>query len=104
MSQQPPQQFGSVPRWDDEDPLIAKYIEAHPGKPDASNARLKDYGYSVWSLVYNLQGTNSNVARVASDYQIPEEAVLAALAFYRHHPAAIDLKILEHDVYFGVRA
>ena len=104
MSQQPPTRLEPARGWQDEDPLVAQYIEPHPHKHGAGDARLAGYGYSVWILISELQASDNDIARVAHDYQVPEKALQAVLAFYRQHPAAIDAKILEHDVYFGVRA
>ena len=104
MSQQPPRQSEPARGWHDEDSLIDKYIEPHPHKHGAGDARLAGLGYSVWGLIMELQAYDNDMDRVAQDYQVSEEAIRAVLAFYRRHPAAIDAKILEHDVFFGVRA
>ena len=74
--------------------LITRYIELNPQRPGIDRARLKDYGVSVWALIgYLKQATGGDIARVAADYDVPIEAVEAALAYYRRHPAAIDARI-----------
>ena len=77
-----------------DDELITRYIELNPQRPGIDRARLKDYGVSVWALIgYLKQATGGDIARVAADYDVPIEAVEAALAYYQPHPAAIDARI-----------
>ena len=55
-------------------------------------ARVKQ-GPNVWVLVRYLRAVNGDVSQAAEDYQIPEEAVRAALDFYHAHKKAIDARI-----------
>lgn len=80
--------------------LIAKYIEPDPLRPGTMHARLGDYGVSVWALVAYYQAAQGDIDLVAADYDLPREAVEAALAFYRQHKASIDARIAEHDAAF----
>ena len=70
--------------------LIARWIEPHPWKGSAAEARLKDSKISVWAIIGQLRAEGRDVPRVAEDYDIPVEAVEAALAYYREHRAVID--------------
>ncbi len=70
--------------------LIARWIEPHPWKGGAAEARLKDSKISVWAIIGQLGGEDGDVRRVADDYDVPAEAVEAALAYYREHRAVID--------------
>lgn len=55
-------------------------------------ARVK-HGPDVWVLVRYLRAVDGDVSQAAEDYQIPEDAVRAALDFYRAHKKAIDGRI-----------
>jgi uncharacterized protein (DUF433 family) len=76
-----------------EDQLINTYIEVNPHKPWLAEARLKDYGVPVWAIVGHLPAVEDDVEQVAADYEIPIEAVNAALAFYHRHQALIDARL-----------
>lgn len=78
------------------DALIAEYIEQHPDRPGKDEARLKQYGISVWAIIGHWRG-DGNAARVAADYEIPTEAVEAALAYYERHKAIIDNRLAAND-------
>lgn len=73
--------------------LIARWIEPHPWKGGAAEARLTEGKVSVWAIIGQLGGDTDDpaaIAVVAGDYDVPPEAVAAALAYYREHRAAID--------------
>ena len=70
--------------------LIARWIEPHPWKGSAAEARLKDSKIAVWAIIGQLRAEGRDVPRVAGDYGIPVEAVEAALAYYHQHNAVID--------------
>lgn len=75
------------------DALIAQYIEENPYRSGPANARLVHYAVPVWALVGYLDDVHRDVNRVAADYDLPVDAVLAALAYYEKHRAAIDARI-----------
>jgi uncharacterized protein (DUF433 family) len=83
----------------DED-LIARYIVPHPTKTGVDQAVLAGYNVSVWALVGYLRGTDGTIERVATDYDLPIEAVEAAMAYYRRHQALIDSRIAVNDAAF----
>jgi len=76
-----------------EEQLIEQYIELNPHKPWLAEARLKEYGIAVWALVGYLPAVEGDVNRVAADYEIPREAVDAALAYYHRHQSLIDARL-----------
>jgi uncharacterized protein (DUF433 family) len=89
----------------DADALITKYIEENPRFPGPARAWLRESGVPVWALVGHLQQalggdaghpTDEQVARVAHDYDLPREAVEAALAYYRRHPRPINELIADN--------
>ncbi len=69
--------------------LIARYIAPHPTKPGADQVIIADDGVSVWALIGYLRGTDQNAQRVAADYDLPLEAVEAAVAYYQQYKALI---------------
>jgi uncharacterized protein (DUF433 family) len=88
----------AVPLDDDEDALIARYIEPNPHKPAVEEARLTDYGISVWAIMgYYLLALNRDVDEVARAYDVPREAVEAAIAYYRRHQCAIDTRLAANE-------
>ncbi len=80
------------------DALIAAYIEPDPHHPGADDVRLKHYGVSVWAIVGYWKANGRDSARVTAEYDIPIEAVEAALAYYRQHQAVIDNRLDANDL------
>ena len=76
-----------------DDELITKYLEPDPNRSGRFDVRLKNYGVHVWALVGYHHATAANVDKVADAYRLPREAVEAAFAYYRRHPAVIDARI-----------
>ena len=80
-----------------DDELIERWIEPDPNRPWVGEAVLRDYGVHVWALIgYYLQAVDQDAAEVAHDYDIPREAVEAALAFYRRHQCEIDVRLAQN--------
>lgn len=77
-----------------EQALIERYIDPnwdrYGGRADA---RL-NVGVPVWSLVGYLRVFNGDVDQVAAAFEIPREAVEAALAYYRRNKNYIDARFL----------
>lgn len=78
--------------------LIARYIEENPTKPGSADARLIGYGVPVWALIGYLPAVGGQARKVAADYDLPVEAVEAALAYYEQHRAVIDARIAANRV------
>jgi uncharacterized protein (DUF433 family) len=76
-----------------DDDLIAKYIEPNPNRPGADEVRLAPYGQSVWAIIGDYRVVEGDVQEVAADYDLPVEAVEAALAYYRRHKDIIDNRL-----------
>jgi uncharacterized protein (DUF433 family) len=74
--------------------LIERSIEPSPHKPGEAEARLREYGISVWALIDYWYGVDFDKSVVARDYDIPLESVDAALAYYKAHKAIIDARIV----------
>lgn len=88
----------------DDDALIDAYVEVDPRRPDPGEARLAGYGYPVWIVIDALAAADQDVIRVTRDYELPEDAVQAALAFYRRHREAIDAQARANAAVFGAYA
>ena len=80
--------------------LIECHIEADPHRLGPGEARLKAFGVPVWALVGHMNAVHGERKRVAEDYEVPEEAVSAALAYYDQHRAAIDARLLANAASF----
>lgn len=81
----------------DEGSLITRYIEPDPYRLGPADVRLKDSGVHVWAIVGDyLFDAAQDTSVVSHDYGVPVEAVLAALAYYRHNKAAIDVRLAEN--------
>ncbi len=72
-------------------------IALDPHRPGRHRARLVHYGRPIWALIAYLQGNNWDVPQTARDYDLPEEAVRAAVAYYEADPQYIDAFLLLLD-------
>jgi len=78
----------------DDDGRIARWIALDPLRPWPAEARIRDFGVPVWALIGHYRyATGHDVERVATDYELPLEAVEAALAYYGRHQAEIDARL-----------
>lgn len=79
-----------------EEQLIRRYVDPNWDRYPSgrADARLRDFGVPVWALVGHLRAVGNDVDRVAADYELPREAVDAALAFYRRHKDLIDARLI----------
>jgi uncharacterized protein (DUF433 family) len=83
----------------DDDPLIQTYIEPNPNKSGADEVRIRGYGTSVWAIIgYLDSGDEKELAAIAHGFQIPLEAVQAAVEYYRRHKAIIDNRLAANRV------
>lgn len=73
--------------------LIARWIEPDPRRPGPAEARLRDAKVAVWAIIGYLQMVGEDRRRAAAAYDIPLEAVEAAVAYYREHRAAVDARL-----------
>lgn len=88
----------------DDDALIDAYVVVDRRRAGPGGARLATYGYPIWILIDALGAADQDLVRVAGDYEIPEEAVRAAIAFYRRHRDAIDARARANADFFLARA
>ncbi len=76
--------------------LLDGYIHFDPAESGVDQARVAPADVPVWVIVAQLEGADGDVAQVAEDYELPREAVEAALIFYRRNRAAIDARRAEN--------
>ncbi len=69
------------------------YIEPNPHRPGPAEAHLVDSAVPVWALIGHYQATGRDPQYVADSYEVPLDAVLAALAHYRQHQATFDARL-----------
>jgi len=73
--------------------LISRYIEPNPHHPGPADVRLKESCVPVWAIIGHYQATGRDPEYVAASYEIPLEAVEAALAYYRQYQAVIEARL-----------
>ena len=78
---------------DHRDGRIRTWLEPDPRRGGADEVRLKNFCISVWAIVGYWKANGGDAARVASDYDVPVEAIDAALAWYQRHRDVIDARL-----------
>jgi hypothetical protein len=104
VSRSPISSIDSASHRSSSDELIARFIAPHPHRAGVADFWLPKYGYSVWILADALNDLNGDKERVASEYELPEEAVEAVAYYYERHREAIDAKILVNALSFNATA
>ena len=87
---------------ENEQQLIERWIDPGSRQYGRAEARLKRYGVSVWVLMSYWYYGQGDIDVVAGAYNLPREAVEAALAYYRQHQKYIDARILLNEDAFDV--
>lgn len=78
--------------------LIDDYIEQDPLTLGVGGARTRREAIPVWALIGYLEAASGDINRVTEDYEIPADAVRAAIAYYRRHPIIIQAFILDNEL------
>jgi uncharacterized protein (DUF433 family) len=73
--------------------LIQEWIERNPHHPGRDDVRIRGEGVPVWALIGYLHAASGDIERVAADYRIARDAVLAAIACYQRNTAIIDARL-----------
>jgi len=74
--------------------MIDQYIEQSPYELGRENARLKGRRISVPTLVTALLYQGGDLYAVAEEYEIPVEAVRAAIWYYGQNKLVVDARLL----------
>lgn len=80
--------------------LISQYIVLPEDDLGTERARLQPAGVSVWVLMQRLQQGEA-LDELAREYDVPVDAVYAAIAYYERHRAVIDAQIALVDAAFA---
>ena len=82
----------------DEQPLIEKHVDLNYNRfGGRADARLKESGVSVWAIVTYLGIYDGDVNEVARIYELSQEEMDAALAYYRRNKKYVDARILLNE-------
>ena len=73
--------------------LIARWIQPDAHDANPAEAVLAEYGVPIWALIGHLRVVDGDVAEVAADYEVPCEAVDAAVAYYHKHQHLIEARL-----------
>ena len=73
-----------------EQELVTHWIEPHPHKAGLAEVVLAEYYVPIWALIGTLRMVDGDIAEVAEGYDLPREAVEAAVAYYQQHQEVID--------------
>ncbi len=73
--------------------MIARHVYLDLRHPNPAEARLVDSGVNVWALVGYRDANLAGLVEIAAAYELAEDAVRAAFAFYRRHRCAINGRI-----------
>ena len=79
-----------------DDELIERYFDADWDSDGWSRAeaRLRDYGVSVAGLIINRRVNGYSLDELAESFDLPREAVDAAMAYYRKNKKYVDARVL----------
>ena len=80
--------------WDDSSQSTSR----QPYRPGIADAILAEYGVPVWALVGAIRLAGATPDEVTEGYEVPREAVDAALAYYQRHRLVIDARIAANNV------
>ncbi len=80
------------------DDLIDTYIAADPYRPGIADAVIRDFGVHVWAIIGAILLAGATLDEVAQDYELPRNAVLAALAYYRRYRPIIMARMNANNV------
>lgn len=80
------------------DRLIERYVRPDAHRPGLDRARVVVGRRSVpiWAVIGNLRG-GGGIGETGDAYDLPEEAVAAAVAYYARHRRLIDHRLAVND-------
>lgn len=78
---------------DDRQLLVEQHLEPDPHKIGPAEVRLRSTGAPVWAIIGHLPAVAGDVNQVAHDYEVPVEAVIAAIVYYQQHKDIIDWRL-----------
>lgn len=81
--------------------LITRWIEPNPHKPGSAEALVLPRRVSVWAVVGQIELEHGRLQNVAEAYDLPAEAVEAAVSYHERHRAEIDARIARNRAFFA---
>ena len=81
----------------DDAALIKRHIETNPYRPGPDDVRLVDSAVPVWALIGHWKAVGRDAAQVVHDYEVSEEEMDAAMAYYRKHRAVINGRLAANN-------
>lgn len=73
--------------------LVETHITPHLHKAGLSEVVLRGRQVPVWAIIGHLMSMPGDIDQVAEDYDVPDEAVVAALLFYADNKVIIDERL-----------
>ena len=83
-----------------EEQLVARWIEPNPQRAGVAEAWVLPGCVSAWVIIGQLKLEYWKAEVVAGEYELPLEAINAAIAYYHRHQDAIDTRIAESRAFF----
>ncbi len=84
---------GSALMGDEAQQLIDRFIRLTPERPVPEEAVVLPSAVKVWAVIGDLRTNGGDVVCTAAGYDLPEEAVRAAIAYYERHRMLIDNRL-----------
>lgn len=83
----------------DEQQLIEKHIDLNYDRYPyrRADAWLRESGVSIWVIIRNLDMYQGDRDQVARDFDLSQEEIDAALAYYQRHKKYVDARITLHE-------
>lgn len=69
--------------------LIRTHVTSNPNKPGIAEAWIHPEHVSVWAIVSYLEAVHGDLEQAAHDYDLPLDAVKAAVAYFSRHQSVI---------------
>jgi hypothetical protein len=76
---------------------FGRYFTPDPVKSGVEHYRLRDSGYSVWTVVGALRAADGDVHAVAETYGIPETDIHTCIGLLLRHPLPILGRITDEE-------
>ena len=90
--------LSTIPNEATADRLIEQFVRPDPHRPGLDRARVVvgERNVPIWALIGTLRG-GGGIEQTAEAYEVPEEVVVAAVAYYARHRLLIDHRLAVND-------
>jgi hypothetical protein len=76
---------------------LGRYFTPDPVKSGVEHYRLRESGYSAWTIIGALRAADGDVLAVAEAYAIPEREIHACIGLLLRHPLPILGRIADEE-------